>query len=285
MEGCACATTTWPNAGQAAAHLRTLTHWARAHDTSPARVVQVADLLGHVVPADPANPVPRGLTEGLLSDPDAGQRLWDAGVPVTLVPEVCRHLSPTGIPVPTSVVIAHLYAPREWAVLEEFVPHGPVVLAWAAQHRTARDARRPNERLAWVEAGVSLPTIDRVFGGMAYDLAHARAYAAETGAPLSRAADVLGRWQESGTTPPLRDLIALHHHDPHTAVGPRCAPAPSAVARTIGLAARRGLAIDRVTAALALARAGTAPDAVALLAATHLPSISLRDPALDERPG
>lgn len=55
-------------------------------------------------------------------------------------------------------------------------------------------------------------------------------------------------------------------------------PAPAAVARTVGLAAKRGLAVDTVTAALALARHGTAPDAVAHLSATRTPTIHLEVP-------
>lgn len=275
--GCVCDEETWPTADQAATHLRNLTHWAKAHRTSPARIVRMGEVLGHTLPWPGVNPVPRSATEGLLSEPDATDRLWRAGIPFPLVQELCRELSPTGMPIPTHVVVAHLYAPREWAILERFVPFGPVVLAWAAQHRTPRDARRPHDRLAWVEAGVSLPTIDRVFGGMAYELVHARAYALQTGVALDEAAGVLGRWQASGTTPDVRDLVDLHHHDPHAALGPRCAPARPAVERTVGLAARRGVAVDAVTAALALARTGTAPDAAARLAATRTPTITFEE--------
>lgn len=276
--GCGCEEETWPTAAQAAEHLRSLGHWAKAWRSSPARLAATVEALGFAVPAGGTNPLPRSAAEGLLAEPDAADRLWAAGVPFALVPELCRQLSPTGIPIPTHVVVAHLYAPREWAVLEKFVPHGPVVLAWAAQHRTPRDARRPDERLAWVEAGVPLATIDRVFAGDAYDLVHAKAYASETGVDVPRAATVLGRWQESGTTPAVRDLVELYRHDPHAALDPRCAPAPAAVARTVGLAAKRGLAVDTVTAALALARHGTAPDAVAHLSATRTPTIHLEVP-------
>lgn len=276
-DGCACDHQTWARAELAAEHLRTLVHWAKAHRTTPARVAKALGLFAPTIDVDPANPVPRSAGEGLLAEPDAVPRLWNAGVPFALVRDVCRELSPTGIPIPTHVVIAHLYAPRAWDVLEKFVPHGPVVLAWAAQHRTPRDARRPDERLAWVEAGVPLKTIDRIFAGTAYELVHARAYAHETGVALGLAAGVLGRWQESGTTPAVLDLVALYRHDPHAATHPRCAPARAAVERTVGLAARRGVAVDAVTAALALARTGTAPDAAAHLAATHTPTIHLKE--------
>lgn len=280
--GCPCETETWATPAEAAHHVRNLLHWARAEGTTPVRVAKTAHLIGQG--ASDSNLVPRSATDGLLTDPDATDRLWEAGIPFALVPELCRELSPTGIPIPTHILIAHLYAPREWDVLEKFVPFGPVVLGWAAQHRTPRDARRPHERLAWVEAGVPLKAIERVFTGMAYDLVHARAYAAETGVALGEAATVLGRWQESGTTPEVRDLVDLHRHDPHAALSPRCAPARPAVERTVGLAARRGLAVDTVTAALALARTGTAPDAAALLAASLRPTISLRDPDAKGRP-
>ena len=276
-EGCACEEQTWTGAGQAAAHLRSLQHWALAYRTSPARIVATADLLGYTLPTPSTNPLPRAATEHLLAESDAAQRLWDAGVPFALVPALCRTLSPSGLPVPTYVLLAHVYAPREWDVLEKFVPHGPVVLAWAAQHRTQRDARRPDERLAWVEAGVPLKAIDQLFGGMAYALVHARAYASETGVALDRAAGVLGRWQESGTTPEVRDLVELHRHDPDAATSPRCAPARATVERTVGLAARRGVAADMVTAALAVARTGNAPDAAALLATTLPRPISMED--------
>lgn len=273
VAGCTCDQETWPTAAQAAEHLRNVRHWAKAHDTRVSQLGRTMHALGLQHTA--TNPVSRSATERWLAEPDATDRLWDAGVPFDLVPGICDELSPTGLLIPTHVVIAHLYAPREWAVLEQFVPHGPLVLAWAAQHRTDRDARRPGDRLAWVEAGVPLATIDRVFAGMTYELVHARAYAAETGVPLGVAAGVLGRWQESGVTPDVRDLVELHRLDPHAAVGPRCAPAQPAVARTIGLAARRGLAVTPVVAALALARTGTAPDAVAHLARTHIRTINL----------
>ena len=79
----------------------------------------------------------------------------------------------------------------------------------------------------------------------------------------------------------LADFAAAYadqNEKDHAALDPRCAPAPAAVARTVGLAAKRGLAVDTVTAALALARHGTAPDAVAHLSATRTPTIHLEVP-------
>lgn len=263
---CACATKRWPSAADAAEHLRTWTHWAHAHRTQPAALLETANLLHRALGlGKPHNPVSRTLTLGLLTEPDATDLLWEAGIPFDRVAAICRDLSPSGIPIPTRIVIAHLYAPQEWAILEQFVPHGEVVLTWAAHHRTARDAQRPAERVTWVEAGVPLPTIDRIFSGLAYDLIHAKAYASATGSSLAQAATVLGRWQASGTTPEVRDLVALHLHDAHAATSPSCAPARNAVDRVVGLVADHGVRVSATDAAVALARLGNAPDA-----ATHI---------------
>ena len=276
---CACDDRRWTNVVDAATHVRTLRHWAAVHRTRLRDASRALEMLRDAgVAVEAGNPVGRAVTENLLAEPDATDILWGAGVPFALVPDLCRSLSPLGDPIPVRVIIAQVYAPEEWAVLEPFVAHGPLVLAWASQHRTPRDVRRPTERLAWVEAGVPLPTIDRVFAGMAYDLVHARAYAATTGTSLATAAAVLGRWQESGTTPPVADLVGLHALDPHAATAPRCAPARAAVERVVGLAARRGLKVTPSDAALALARAGTAPDAVALLTRTTTPTSPMEAP-------
>lgn len=268
--GCACEGKRWPTAAEAAAHLRTNGHWAAVHRTRSASVILTAARHRRAVGLDHTpQPVTRSATEGLLTEPDATVLLWEAGVPFDLVPELCRELSPAGIPIPTRIVVAHLYAPQEWAVLEQFVPYGEVVLTWAAQHRTARDQQRPHERLTWVEADIPLPTIDRIFSGMAYDLVHAQAYAAATGVSLAQAAAVLGRWQASGTTPEVRDLVGLHEHDPHVATSPSCAPARAAVERTVKLAAGRGVRVTPTDAAIAVALLGTAPEAAAHLARTR----------------
>lgn len=262
-EGCGCETT-FATAKEAARHLRDVRHWARLYQVRPTSVERLAVELRLGRPLeDPRCPLPHGAAEAYLVEPEALDELWDAGVHFGLVPDMARTLSPSGEPIPAHIVVAHAYVPDEFARLEPFVAHGPLVLAWASRTWTSRDRRRPGDRLAWVEAGLPLPAIADAFQGDAYTLDHVRAYAAATGASPAMAARTLGRWQAAMARPPaVADLVELSREALMTDV-----PPPAAVGRVIGLAAGRGLQVDEARAALALAAAGNVPDAVARLRA------------------
>lgn len=260
-DGCACATRTFPSATDAARHLRDPRHWARFHGVRPAALDSlVSTLRGGRPLSDARCPLPHGAADAYLTEPGGLDELWDAGVHPARVPALVASLSPHGDPLPTHLVLARAALPDDQPWLEPFAARGPLVLAWAARTRTRRDARHPAERLEWVEAGVPLPAIADVFTGSAYSLADAHAYAQAAGVGLDRAARTLGRWQASGTTPSVVELVELAASDPLLADP----PGPDAVARVLALAPGH----PRTAAALALARWGTAPDAAAHLRRT-----------------
>lgn len=262
---CSCADKTFPSAADAARHLRDRTHWARRYGVGPAAVEKLVREL-HGGPLEHRRcPLPHGAADGYLTDPDGLDMLWDAGVHYARVPALVAALSPSGDPVPPHLVIAQEYAADGFAWLEPFAAHGPLVLSWAARTRTRRDARRPEERLAWVEAGVPLPAIADVFAGEAYTLTDARAYAAAVGVSLARAARVLGSWQVGCVTPTLAELVALAQSDP---LLPE-APSMAAVTWVRQCALCADFTPTFVQAALALALTGNARDAVTHLRRNH----------------
>lgn len=265
-EDCSCDGRAYPTARAAAAHLRTHAHWARRFGASPRAVDDlVFELNGQRPVTERRCPLPHAAATGYLTDPGGLDELWDAGVHPGLVPDVVARLSLTGEQVPSALVLVALHQPAQFAWLEQFVAHGPVVVAWAARTRNQRDVRRPTERVAWVEADLPLPAIEAALGGNAYTLGDVRAYAAATGTVPGHAARLLGRWQAGGITPSVAELVDLARTGA-LLDGP---PPLDAVIRTRILAGQGDWRPSRVEAALALAYAGNARDAAAHLRRTR----------------
>lgn len=263
--GCTCEHRTFDTAATAARHLRTITHWARFHAAAPSRIDRVVNALLPTTPIEPPCPLPHRAASGYLDEPDGLDLLWDAGVHPSRVAALVAAISPDGTPVPTQLVLDRAVEPDGSRWLEQFIAFGPMVLAWAARTRTHRDARRPDERRSLIEADLPLPAIAALMTGEGYTLTDIRAYARALGVPEHRAAHTLAAWQTAGVTPTVPQLVALAHEGPVFSG----VPPLDAVLRARTHAAEGDWRPSRAEAALAIARTGTVPDAVAHLRAEH----------------
>lgn len=264
--GC-CRDQGFPQAVDAAAHLRRPRHWAQRFGATPRAVTELAQrLLGAVARAqhdpaladqtrDPGRPALADQEVPLLVESYGLSVLWDAGLHPSAVAALCRHLSRSGEKIRTRDVLESAYGPRTAdSPSRERRSARPA----GSQRPRTRDLRRPDERHDWVEAGVPLATVTLLMSADAYSLDDARLLAARLGRSPAEAAEVLGRWQLAGMTPPVDTLVGLYW-------GPMLLDAPPPkplVDRTLQLARDAGLATTRVDAALALVRAGS-PSAAA----------------------
>lgn len=257
---CSCALRTWDSAAEAAAHLRTVQHWAKVFGAPVAKVAEIVERAGG---PEGEGRCPLRPHEGVawLSDHRGLDQLWAAGVHPALVPGLCRPLTPHGGTLPTHLVLAQAYSGDRTGWLAQFAEFGTSVLTWAAGRHCARDVRNPTERRAWVVAGFPAFVIDGVFAGNEYGLSDVHAYAAAVGVDERQAARVLGAWQVSGTPPPVARLVELAGTDRILAA----VPGRAAVERVVQQVRAGGAHVSAVDAALALVRAGSAPDAARLL--------------------
>lgn len=267
--GC-CGEQGFPQARDAAAHLRRPLHWARRYGATVEAVTAlaqrildaVADAWGDPALAsqtvEPRCPPPPGGVRPPLVEPNALTVLWDAGLHPADVAAVVRALAPGGEPVSARAVLERAYAPDAAGAAVPSLPDA----AGAPPHSGRRGRRRPDEREAWVRAGVPLAAVTEIMSEDAYSLNDARILANRLSRPVAQAATLLARWQAAGMTPPVDTLVGLYW-------GPMLmeAPPPKAlVERTLALARAGGVRATRVDAALALIRTGTPARAVAMLA-------------------
>lgn len=266
--GC-CGDQGFPQARDAAAHLRRPKHWARRYGTTPEVVTELAQRLVDALAAEHADPAIAQLAFELRCPPvaDADRpalvepyglvALWDAGLHPADVAALCRSASPCGAQLATADVLDLAYRARP-------APEGHPAASDAPAPRTFRGhgRRRPDERRRWIAAGVPLAAVTAVLAGDAYALDDARILAARLSRSVGEAAGLLGRWQASGMTPPVDTLVGLYW-------GPMQLDAPppaDLIDRTLDLARAGGVESSRVDAALALVRTGTPAAAVAMLA-------------------
>lgn len=248
VSGC-CRDQGFPQARDAAAHLRRPKHWAQRYGASPTVVAQIAQQIldaealasGEKTPVDQNRDPACPRVESQVLDATALAVCWDAG----LHPE--RALA--------------------WASGLEGRPSAKEVVerAYAAvgpARRTGRPRRRPGERAEWLAAGVGSATVGAILAKGAYSLDDARVFAARLSRSVDEAAGVLVRWQASGLTPPIDTLVGVYW-------GPMAieVPPPSRlIEQTLDAALRCGLTPTRQDATLALIRVGTPEAAAALLA-------------------
>ncbi len=264
--GC-CGEQGFPQARDAAAHLRRPLHWARRYGATVEAVTALAQRILDAVATATGDPTvarqtvePRCPAPGAggprLAEPNALAVLWDAGLHPADVAAVVAQLAPDGAPATTRGVLERAYA-STGAPASEQEPATP-----AHPHPGRRGRRRPDERDAWVRAGVPLAAVTEILSGEAYSLNDARILANRLSRPVAEAATLLARWQAAGMSPPVDTLVGLYW-------GPMLmdAPPPTAlVEHTLDLARARGVRATRVDAALALVRIGTPSGAVAMLA-------------------
>lgn len=250
--GC-CTDQRFPQARDAAAHLRRPQHWARRYGTTDARVTELAQRVLDAVAADSGDAAVANQSFDLtcpdapdvaaaIAEPYGLVALWDAGLHPDDVADLLADLAPDGGPTGMHDILAAAYG-------------------GSGDHRQ-RGRRRPDHREAWLRAGVPLAAVTTLLSGNHYSLNDARILAARLSRPLAEAAETLARWQGSGVTPPVDTIVGAYWGPTLTEVPPPRAQ----VDRTLALAREAGLDPTRVSAALALVRTGTPPAAVAMLA-------------------
>lgn len=260
--GC-CREQGFPQARDAAAHLRRPRHWAQRFGAEPRDVADLAQRILDALAAgsgapvlaeqsgDPPCPPPPPGGAGELTDASGWRTLWDAGLAPDVVAEVCHEAAAAGESVAVRDVLEQVYGE-------------------AAARPGGQDARRrrrvdrrhlPGERRDWAAAGVAPGVITALLSEDAYSLGDARIFGARLGRSVGEAAGVLARWQAVGLTPSVDTLVGVYW-------GPMLLDVPPAralVEQTLALAEAAGVQASRLEAALALIRSGGPAAAVAYL--------------------
>ena len=272
LDAVGCCGQGFPQARDAAAHLRHPTHWARRFGTTGDAIARLAQRLLDAIAAEAGDPVianqnqqPRcpDLPEEDrpdLAEPYGLTLLWDSGLHPADVAALCRTLAPDGGPIAAHDVLEAAYAPRpEVPGASGGDRRGPV--AEGSRRGAGGGRRRSDERDAWLRAGVGLAAVTTILSGDAYSLNDARILALRLSRSVAEAGDLLGRWQASGLTPPVDTIVGLYW-------GPMVmeAPPPRAlVDRALEVARDRDVRATRLDVALALVRTGTPEAAIDLL--------------------
>lgn len=248
----------FPQARDAAAHLRRPRHWVQRFGADASAVSGLAthvlaaleQRLGTHGLADQAGDVPMPPPpDDAALDGTAWRALWDAGLHPVIVRE-------RGWGEPDAVHSARALLDLVYAAEPAAGPGG------GAHESAGGRLRQVGERQAWAAAGVRPATITALLGAEAYSLGDAQLLASRLGRSPAEAADILADWQAVRLTPPVDTLVGVYW-------GPIQGPTPpeaGMIDETVTEAARRGLPITRLSAALALVRAGTPEAAVAYLA-------------------
>lgn len=261
VAGC-CRDQPFPQARDAAAHVRRPRHWAERFGADPRAVAGLAAAVLESVPewargrvpadqsGDPPCPDVPSADQGLV-EASAWRSLWDAGLHPVVVAALCRGAGASGLPAP-AVLEAAYGRPEGGRPAER--PTG----------RPRRSGRRhqPGERAEWAAAGVRPATITALLSEDAYSLGDARILAARLSRSVGEAADVLARWQRIGLTPPVDALVGVYWGPMLCDVPPPAAQVDRVVARSRA----HGVPVTRLTAAQALIRSGSPDAAVAYLA-------------------
>lgn len=255
---CACGPggETWQRPETAAAHLRTLRHWARVYGADVAACNRLIVSIERAT--DTAfNPGPRDWSRSAVLHHSDLAWLWEVGVPPE---EVERIHSALGTTVPLAP-ITYLYVAASSAPLSELAAYaadGAEAVCWAAsswlQHRDVP----PAERREWFLAGLHWRLISTLITGP-YTLADVRALAATTGKRMNQAAELLVDWLAADCKPSLAEVIEVCQLVPHG----RQAPAAGALDAVMGRS--EGSQLPRTEVGKILVAAGTPTQAAAML--------------------
>lgn len=257
---CECSSRKWDHPEQAAAHLRILAHWCRAHG---ALLRSTNGLLRRVQEATGEKEwVPQQPFDGFsyrVERPDDLFKLWESGVHPNQVAQVHDGL---GLADPLNAqAYLHIVTRRldlEW--LRPFLAGGPQAVAWAATTYSTWDAKHPDGRLEWFDAGVHYNVITALLGSP-YSLDDVRELAAATDVSLNVAGHVMADWLGTRARPSLPDLVRVCRLVPHG----RQAPTPAALKAVLDQTERTRGEMSMTDVGLVLVAAGTTPGAVALI--------------------
>lgn len=256
-DGCRCARVVFKTAELAADHVRETAHWARVHGVPERRVKDLLVSLEQAsgVGSDPGRrawPASSAVHARL----DLGW-LWEVGVHPDRVAAIHRELRLD------EPLMAVTYLNIEGKGIE--VPWlarfgGADVIAWAAANYGDHDVTAPQDRLAWVRAGVHRRLIRELLGGV-YALDDVCTVAQENRITVNAAALLLAGWQQAGCEASVEQIVRMCRLVPHG----RQTPAAAAVDAVVEAVGPLGSELPRVEVALVVVAAGTAGYAISLL--------------------
>jgi len=246
----------WRKPEDAAAHLRTLRHWARAFGADTAAcsrlIVAIERAAGTVFDA-----APPGQARSAAVDHHTDLAwLWEVGLHPD---EVERLHTGLGLTRPMAA-IGYLHVAGCGATLADLAPYAgdsPEAVCWAASTWRPHDAAAPTERREWYLSGLHWRLIGSLLGGP-YRLADVQALADATDGSRNNAGQVLAGWLGAGCRPSLADVLAVNR----LVRGGRLAPTAAALDLVLRNAPE---GIDRTQAGLILVAAGTPTTASALI--------------------
>lgn len=253
---CAVVSGFWKTPEEAAAHLRTLRHWARAFGADTAAcnrlIVAIERAAGTVFDAEP----PRGARSTAVDHHTDLAWLWEVGVHPD---EVERMHAGLGLARPMAA-IGYLHVATCGAALEDLVPYArdsPQAVSWAASTWRPHDRAAPAERFEWYLSGLHWRGISSLLGGP-YQLADVQALADATGKSRNGAAAVLAGWLDAGCCPTFEEVLTVCRLVP----GGRQSPPVGALDLVQRMA---GDKLTRTQAGLILVAAGTPTTATSLI--------------------
>lgn len=257
--GCSCASRdgAWRRPEEAAAHLRTLQHWARAFGADVAACERLIvsmeratgsafDGVRHTWPRSPS----------VFHYTDL-EWLWEVGLHPD---EVDRIHAGLGLVEPMSA-IGYLYVSASGAPLDELAAYstdGVEAVCWAASSWLEHQGVRASERREWFLAGLHWRLISALINSP-YALADVRQLAVATGKSLNQAAEVLVGWLVASCQPNVGQVIECCLLNPHG----RQTPSPGALEAVV--ADPGSTKLTRTEVGLILVAAGTPTTARAMI--------------------
>lgn len=260
-------------ASDAAGHLRTVEHAARA---AGAPVVLVRAVTNAVLRAHRADP-PWLLTDDDLHDlrrcvrSESGPvQVWDAGLHPTVVAYVHDEaVGEDGPPLPVALYLGVLSRRPDLAWLAETLAAvdggrtDPSLAEWLAWTQTPLDRRERQARTGWLLSGAPRAWISEL-SGAGYRPDDAIRLSRATGRSLVGVADMLMAWVSSGCRPSVDDLLRLDAEG----VPAWYRPSAPAITRLRSELGSDGEPLSHTDLGLLIAREGTVPAAAARARAT-----------------
>lgn len=209
--GCSCHRVRWPEAAQAVEHLSSAAHWAWVHRAPIQHLTSFSETLERATQTTDEAPW-RSLATRMVRELDGLERLWQVGIPRSVVETIHARVSPDGEPMPAALyrdVVLRGCDP-DW--LAQFSALGAQSVGWAARTCNLRDLVDVTERRRWLQAGAHPHDVADVLLGRR-TLAEVREIARATGADVRRVTAVCAAWHRIGAHPDPDDVAFLVRHD------------------------------------------------------------------------
>ncbi|RHW25407.1 hypothetical protein D0Z08_19460 [Nocardioides immobilis] len=259
---CRCSAGTFPDAGAAAGHLRSIAHLTRQYDVQRRQLTEVLAAVETVWGPFDAVPPRAETVRRLVREPLGVEQLWEAGLHPDDIAALATCATGVTEPLPASYYLGAAYAGVDLDWLRRTVASNPdpSIAAWLAW-LTPEAGASLDAVGAWLELGLSrrqvLALVERTVPAQA-----ALDLAAQTGRTPRAAARDLAMWAEARTLPSVEHFRLLDEHG----LGSDYRPSGPAIDRVCEIAARLGAEVPRTDLGVVLAIAGSVPEVERLLA-------------------